>query len=55
MEQVTPHLSSIAKTIEFLAHTKIECAVPNTAFIHRMIQYGIDTGYFPEPKQVNIR
>lgn len=51
----SPFIFNCKKTIEFLAHTKIECAVPNTAFIDRMIQYGIDTGYFPEPKQVNIR
>jgi len=51
----SPFIFNCKKTIEFLAHTKIECAAPNKAFIYRMIQYGIDTGYFPEPKQVNIR
>ena len=51
----SPFIFNCKKTLEFLANTKIECAVPNTAFIQRMLQYGIDTGYFPEPKQVNIR
>ncbi|MEK8199877.1 non-ribosomal peptide synthetase family protein [Lysinibacillus sp. FSL M8-0134] len=51
----SPFIFNCKKTLEFLANTKIECAVPNTAFIQRMLQYGIDTGYFPEPQQVNIR
>ncbi len=51
----SPFIFNCKKTLEFLVNTKIECAVPNTAFIHRMIQYGIDTGYFPAPSQVNIR
>lgn len=51
----SPFIFNCKKTLEFLANTKIECAVPNPAFIQRMLQYGIDTGYFPEPQQVNIR
>ncbi|MFF5996607.1 amino acid adenylation domain-containing protein [Lysinibacillus sp. KU-BSD001] len=51
----SPFIFNCKKTIEFLANTKMECAVPNTAFIHKMIQYGIHTGYFPKPKQVSIR
>lgn len=51
----SPFIFNCKKTLEFLANTKIECAVPNPAFIQRMLQYGIDTGYFPEPQQINIR
>lgn len=51
----SPFIFNCKNTLEFLANTKIECAVPNPAFIQRMLQYGIDTGYFPEPQQVNIR
>ncbi|WP_249662372.1 hypothetical protein, partial [Lysinibacillus fusiformis] len=51
----SPFIFNCKKTLEFLVNTKIECAVPNTAFIHRMFQYVIDTGYFPAPSQVNIR
>ncbi|WP_336638370.1 amino acid adenylation domain-containing protein [Lysinibacillus fusiformis] len=51
----SPFIFNCKKTIEFLANARIECAVPNTAFIHQMIEYGIETGYFPKPKQVNIR
>ncbi len=51
----SPFIFNCKKTIEFLANARIECAVPNTAFIHQMIEYGIETGYFPEPRQVNIR
>ncbi|KPN96586.1 non-ribosomal peptide synthetase [Lysinibacillus sp. ZYM-1] len=51
----SPFIFNCKKTIEFLANTSIECAVPNTAFIHRMIEYGVETGYFPKLRQVNIR
>jgi len=51
----SPFIFNCKKTIEFLANARIECAAPNTAFIHQMIEYGIETGYFPEPTQVNIR
>jgi len=51
----SPFIFNCKKTIEFLANARIECAVPNTSFIHQMIEYGIETGYFPEPRQVNIR
>ncbi|WP_155593734.1 non-ribosomal peptide synthetase [Lysinibacillus cavernae] len=51
----SPFIFNCKKTLEFLVNTKIECAAPNTAFIHKMIQFGIETGYFPEPRQVKIK
>ena len=50
----SPFVFNCDKTQAFLAHTKILCAVPNTAFIRKLIHYGIKMEYFPEPESVEI-
>jgi len=51
----SPFLFNSNKTQEFLASSTITCAVPNAAFIQNMIDYGVEIGYFPEPKAVAVR
>ncbi len=50
----SPFVFNCDKTQAFLAHTKISCAVPNPAFIRKLIHYGIKMEYFPKPKSVKI-
>ncbi|MGG2083388.1 amino acid adenylation domain-containing protein [Lysinibacillus pakistanensis] len=50
----SPFIFNCEKTQAFLAHTGISCAVPNAAFIRKMIHYGIKMEYFPEPESIKI-
>ena len=50
----SPLIFNCEKTQAFLAHTGISCAVPNAAFIRKMIHYGIKMEYFPEPESIKI-
>lgn len=43
------------KTQEFLANTGVTCTEPDPNFIKTMIKYGIQMGYFPEPKLVEVK
>ncbi|WP_342514302.1 amino acid adenylation domain-containing protein [Sporosarcina sp. FSL K6-1522] len=51
----SPFTFNSDKTQAFLTDTTVSCAEPNRAFIQTMINYGIDTGYFPTPKLVEVR
>lgn len=51
----SPFIFNSEKTQQFLMGTDISCAEPNSAFIRKMIMYGIELGYFPEPKPVAVR
>lgn len=51
----SPFIFNSNKTQEFLKNTDVTCAEPNPTFIRTMIKYGIDKGYFPEPKLIGVR
>ncbi|MGE7844071.1 amino acid adenylation domain-containing protein [Lysinibacillus sp. NPDC093712] len=51
----SPFIFNSEKTQAFLVNSGIACAEPNSAFIRTMITYGIELGYFPEPKPVAVR
>ncbi|MFJ7952877.1 amino acid adenylation domain-containing protein [Lysinibacillus sp. NPDC096418] len=51
----SPFIFNSDKTQDFLATTDVVCTAPDSSFIRSMIKYGIQTGYFPEPKLVGTR
>ncbi|GLC90226.1 non-ribosomal peptide synthetase family protein [Lysinibacillus piscis] len=50
----SPFVFNCRTTQAFLASTDVRCVAPNVSYIHRMLQYGIDIGYFPKPMPIEI-
>lgn len=51
----SPFIFNSNITQNFLSNTDVVCVEPNTSFIRTLIKYGIEMGYFPEPKLVGTR